>query len=176
MTAAQEQLYQHILHELVAANVEFCVIGTYGLRAQCPALTAYPVPDCDLMLPLLLENLTALVHCLQANNWMVTLWEQPVQLPLSAAELAGKYYLRARQAGAVLDCSYENDYQSWEEFTSQLHWHQGLPLASAAHILHQKARCGRPGDREVLRLVGEMTAKPPKKASQPHKERVREIH
>ena len=153
MTPTHEQLYERTLHELVAADVEFCVIGTYALRLQCPALATWPVPDCDLMLPPALENLTALVRCLQAAGWMVTLWEQPAQLPLSAPELAGKYYLRARQAGAVLDCSYENDYQTWGDFASQLHWHEGLPLASVAHILGQKAQCGRPDDRAVLRLL-----------------------
>ncbi|MGI4872605.1 MAG: hypothetical protein ACRYFX_15685 [Janthinobacterium lividum] len=153
MNAAHEHLYQRTLHELIMAGVEFCIIGTYGLRPQCPALAHHPVPDCDLMLPPTLPNLNALVHCLQTDGWAVTLWEQPVQLPLTAGEIVGKYYLRARQAGAVLDCSYENDFQTWADFASQLHWHEGLPLASVAHILFQKVQCGRPGDREVLRLL-----------------------
>lgn len=63
----------------------------------------------------------------------------------------GKYYLRARQAGAVLDCAYENDYLDWPAFRASCRWHQGLPLLMPAAILRQKAQVGRPVDLAALR-------------------------
>ena len=151
MTRAQEQLYLRTLHQLVAAGVEFCVLGTFGLRQQCPELPRRLVADCDLMLPADTAVITALVRNLQAAGWVVSLWEQPVPQPLIAELLAGKYYLRARQAGAVLDCAYENDYLSWPDFVDRCRWHNGLPLLAIEHILTQKAQCNRPADRLILR-------------------------
>ncbi|MGI4865777.1 MAG: hypothetical protein ACRYFZ_17775 [Janthinobacterium lividum] len=151
MTRAHEQLYLQTLHTLVAVNVSFCVLGTFGLRQQCPELPPCLVADCDLILPADPAALTTLVRHLQATGWVVSLWEQPVALPLTAELLAGKYYLRARQAGAVLDCAYENDYLNWPDFVARCRWHNGLPLLAAEHILTQKAQCNRPADQLVLR-------------------------
>ena len=151
MTAAHEQLYLRTLHQLVAAHVPFGGLGTFALRQQCPALPRRLVADCDLLLPPYPDALNALTARLQAAGWRVTLWEQPVELPLRATDLAGKYYLRARQASAVLDCAYENDFLSWPEFWANCRWHHGLPLLTPAAILRQKAQVGRPADLAVLR-------------------------
>ncbi|RZK31814.1 MAG: hypothetical protein EOO63_03185 [Hymenobacter sp.] len=151
MTRAYEQLYLRTLHQLVAAGVEFCVLGTFGLRQQCSQFPRHLVADCDLLLPADPTVLTTLVRQLQATGWVVALWEQPVALPLTAGLLAGKYYLRARQNGAVLDCAYENDYLSWAEFAAHRRWHNGLPLLSVEQILAQKVQCNRPADQLVLR-------------------------
>lgn len=151
MTRTHEQLYLRTLHGLVAAGFDFGVLGTFGLRLQHPGLPRRRVADCDLLLPPDPPRLTALVRHLQATGWVVSLWEQPVPLPLTAGLLAGKYYLRARQAGAVLDCAYENDYLDWPDFMAHCRWHNGLPLLAAAHILAQKAQCNRPADQLVLR-------------------------
>ncbi|AHJ95501.1 hypothetical protein [Hymenobacter swuensis] len=151
MTAAHERLYRRTLHQLVAAGVPFGVLGTFALRQQCPTLPRHLVADCDLLLPpdpMALSHLTTL---LQADGWHVTLWEQPLVLPLRAADLTGKYYLRARRAGAVLDCAYENDFLSWPDFRAECQWHHGLPLLTPAAILRQKAQVGRPTDLVVLR-------------------------
>jgi hypothetical protein len=151
MTRAHEQLYLLTLHSLVAAGFDFCVLGTFGLRLQCPRLPRRLVADCDLLLPADPAGLTALVSHLEAGGWVVSLWEQPVPRPLTAELLAGKYYLRARQAGAVLDCAYENEYLDWSDFAARRIWHRGLPLLATTHILAQKARCNRPADQLVLR-------------------------
>ncbi|MBF9220449.1 hypothetical protein [Hymenobacter ruricola] len=151
MTAAHERLYLRTLHRLVAAGIPFGILGTFALRRHCPALPRRLVADCDLFLPPDPATLTALARQLQAGGWRVTLWEQPVTLPFQAADLTSKYYLRARQAGAVLDCSYENDYLSWPEFWAACQWHHGLPLLAPEAILHQKALVARPADRAVLR-------------------------
>ena len=153
MTAAHERRYLHTLHRLVAAGVPFGILGTFALRRYYPTLPRRLVADCDLLLPPDPLALNTLTNLLQASDWRVTLWEQPVVLPLQAANLAGKYYLRARQAGAVLDCAYENDYLSWPEFQAECQWHQGLPLLAPAAILRQKAQVGRPADRAVLRWL-----------------------
>ena len=139
MTAAQEQLYLRTLRVLVAAGVPFVGLGTFALRQQYPALPRRRVADCDLQLPPDAAVLDQLTARLQAAGWQVTLWEEPVRRPLAATELAGKYYLRARQAGAVLDCSYENDYLSWPEFQPLTHWHAGLPLLRPAAIFHSRS-------------------------------------
>jgi hypothetical protein len=151
MTRAHEQLYLRTLHSLVAAGFDFCVLGTFGLRQQIPRLPRRLVADCDLLLPADPAGLTALVSHLEASGWVVSLWEQPVPRPLTIELLAGKYYLRARQAGAVLDCAYENDYLDWHAFEARLIWHRGLPLLATAHILAQKTWCNRPADKLVLR-------------------------
>lgn len=150
MTAAHEQLYLRTLHELVSAGLPFGGLGTFALRQQCPALPRRLVADCDLLLPPDPAALNTLAQLLQASGWHVTLWQQPVRLPLHAADLTGKYYLRARQAGAVLDCAYENDYLDWPTFWAGCHWHQGLPLLKPAAILQQKAQTARPTDLAVL--------------------------
>jgi hypothetical protein len=151
MTAAHEQLYLRTLHQLVAAGIPFGVLGTFALRQHCPTLPRRLVADCDLLLPPDLATLNALSTLLLTSSWRVTIWEQPVIMPLQATDLAGKYYLRARHAGAVLDCAYENDFLSWPEFRAGCHWHHGLPLLTTAGILQQKAQTGRPADLAVLR-------------------------
>lgn len=151
MTAAHERRYRRTLRQLVAAGVPFGVLGTFALRRHCPALPRRLVADCDILLPPDPTALNGLTTLLQASGWCVTLWEQPVVLPLRAADLMGKYYLRARQAGAVLDCAYENDYLTWPEFWADCHWHHGLPLLAPAAIVRQKAQVGRPADQAVLR-------------------------
>lgn len=153
MTAAHERLYLRTLYQLVAASVPFGVLGTFALRRHHPALPRRLVADCDLLLPPDLPVLNRLTSLLLASGWRVTLWEQPVALPLRAADLAGKYYLRARQAGAVLDCAYENDYLSWPEFRAACQWHHGLPLLARAAILRQKAQVGRPADMVAIRFL-----------------------
>lgn len=151
MTAAHEQLYRRTLHALVAAGVPFVGLGTFALRQQCPALPRRLVADCDIQLPADAQVLMRLVTLLQTAGWQVTLWEQPVPLPLTAAALAGKYYLRARRAGAVLDCSYEHDDLLWPAFQAVSTWQQGLPLAGVDFILQQKAQLHRPTDQALLR-------------------------
>lgn len=151
MTAAQEQLYRRTLHALVAADLPFVGLGTFALRLQCPALPRRLVADCDLQFPPDAAVLTRLTELLQAAGWRLTLWEQPVQLPLQAAELTGKYYLRARRGRAVLDCAYENDFLNWPEFRAAGQWHHGLPLLPPPAILRQKILADRPADHVVLR-------------------------
>ncbi|RAK62713.1 hypothetical protein [Hymenobacter edaphi] len=150
MTAAHEQLYLRTLRALSAAGVPFVGLGTFALRRQCPQLPRRLVADCDLQLPPDVAVLNHLTELLQAAGWQVTLWEVPVQLPLAAAALAGKYYLRARRAGAVLDCTYEHDSLSWPAFQANSHYHEGLPLMRTAAILQQKAQIGRPRDLALL--------------------------
>ena len=155
MTAAHERLYLRTLHELATASITFCVIGSFGLRLQHPDVERRWVADCDVQLPPRpLANLAQLVRVLQAGGWRVALWEQPVRLPLRAANLAGKYYLRARQGGAVLDCSYENDYWSWAEFAASTRQQAGLPVLAVEAILRQKGLCGRATDRALLARLG----------------------
>ena len=151
MTAAHERLYLRTLHQLVAAGVPFGVLGTFALRQHCPTLPRRLVADCDLLLPPDAAALNTLTDFLQADGWRVTLWEQPITLPLQAADLTGKYYLRARQAGAVLDCAYENDFLGWPAFWADCRCHHGLPLLEPAALLQQKAQVGRPADLAVLR-------------------------
>ncbi|MCC3160739.1 hypothetical protein LJ737_26115 [Hymenobacter sp. 15J16-1T3B] len=150
MTAAHEQLYLRTLRTLVAAGVPFVGLGTFALRRQCPQLPRRLVADCDLQLPPDLAVLNQLTQLLQAAGWCMTLWEAPVQAPLAAAELAGKYYLRARRAGAVLDCTYEHDSLDWPAFQVRSHSCEGLPLLRTAAILQEKAQIGRPRDLALL--------------------------
>ncbi|MCB2407764.1 hypothetical protein [Hymenobacter lucidus] len=151
MSPEHEQLYRHTLHELVAAGVEFCVIGSLAVRWQCSTLARWPAHDCDLLLPFEVPVLEAAVRHLQAVGWEIKLWQEPVALPLTQAQLQGKYYLRARRQEAILDLCYENEFRPWAEFAAGRHWHQGLPLATLEHLLDQCARRNRPADQEMLR-------------------------
>jgi hypothetical protein len=153
MTATHEQLYLRTLHELVAAGVVFGVFGTFALRCQFPALPRRLVADCDILLPFEVDNLTALVSSLQAAGWRVSVWGEPLCLPLHVEQLAGKYYLRAQRAGAVLDCTYENELLDWPEFRAHCHWQQGLPLLGLEAVLLQKAQVNRPADQRVLQWM-----------------------
>lgn len=153
MTATHERLYLRTLHELVAAGIVFGVLGTFALRCQFPAFPRRLVADCDILLPFEVDNLTALVTCLQVAGWRVGVWGEPVGLPLQAGQLAGKYYLRAQQAGAVLDCTYENKFLDWPEFWAHCHWWQGLPLLRVEAVLLQKAQVNRPADQRVLQWM-----------------------
>lgn len=152
MHPAQEQLYWHTLRELVAAGIEFCVIGTFALRQQFPALADWPVQDCDILLPNHLPMLNRLAAHLQAAGWEIHLWQEPVGLPLTAAQLAGKYYLRARQAGATLDCTYECEWLDWPTVATGCRGLRGVPLASPEHTLFLKSRRNSPADQHVIRL------------------------
>ncbi|GAA4023208.1 hypothetical protein GCM10022409_03790 [Hymenobacter glaciei] len=151
MTAAHERLYLRTLHQLVAAGVPFGVWGTFALRQHCPTLPRRLVADCDLLLPPDPAILNTLTNVLQAGGWRVTLWEWPVSPPLLATELRGKYYLRARQASAVLDCTYENDRLDWPAFWANCEWQHGLPLLKPTAIMRQKRQLRRPTDLAVLR-------------------------
>lgn len=151
MTAAQEQLYQHTLHALTAAGIPLVGLGTFALRYQCPALPRHLVADCDLQLPPDAALLTRLTALLQAAGWAVTLWEHAVTLPLCAAALTGKYYLRARRGAAILDCAYENDFLTWPEFEAASRIRHGLRWLPPAAILRQKQLANRPADLVVLR-------------------------
>ncbi|RSK46167.1 hypothetical protein [Hymenobacter perfusus] len=153
MTASHERLYLRTLHELVAAGVVFGVLGTFALRCQVPALPRRLVADCDILLPFEVDNLTKLVSCLQAAGWGVSVWGEPVAVPLQAGQLAGKYYLRAQQAGAVLDCAYENEFLGWPDFWACCHWQQGLPLLGLEAVLLQKAQANRPTDQRLLHWI-----------------------
>ncbi|TGE29077.1 hypothetical protein [Hymenobacter metallicola] len=152
MSPEHEQLYRRTLHALVEAGLEFCVIGSLALRWQCPTLAHWPAHDCDLLVPFDVAQLNRLVQLLQATGWELTLWQKPVPVPLTEAQLRGKYYLRARWQGAILDLSYENAFMRWEEFAPERHWQAGLPLASVPHLLYQCIRRNTPADREILRL------------------------
>lgn len=156
MTADHERLYLRALHRLVAAGVPFGVLGTLALRQHYPTLPRRLVANGDLLLPPDPAGLNGLTDLLQAGGWRVTLWEQPVVRPLRATGLTGKYYPRARQAGATLDCAYENDYLAWPEFWASCRWHHGLPLLKPGAILRQKAQVGRPADRAILRWWQQM--------------------
>lgn len=159
LSPAAEQLYLRALRELVAHGFTFCVTGTFALRRHYPELPPELVADCDLQLPSDPTPLGELVRYLQRAGWQVSLWEVPVQLPLTAAQLAGKYYLRARQADAVLDCSYENDEFGWADFAARLQWRQGLPLASAEQILYLKAQRATLADQQVIGLCRALAQK-----------------
>ncbi|RTQ44728.1 hypothetical protein EJV47_27435 [Hymenobacter gummosus] len=153
MTRAHEQLYLATLRQLVAVGIPFVGLGTFALRLQCPALPRRLVADCDLQLPPDTEVLNRAAQLLDGGGWQLTLWQQPLPLPLPAADLPGKYYFRAHQSGAVLDCAYENDFWSWPVFQAHCRWHQGLPLLPPTDLLHHKALANRPSDQAVLRWL-----------------------
>lgn len=152
MTARHEQLYRRTLHRLASHHLPFCVIGSFALYLHDPALPRRLVHDCDLLLPDDPALLNAVAGHLQHAGWQLTLWEVPCRLPLTAAELAGKYYLRARLHTAVLDCSYANVQLSWAACLRHTQQQQGLPVLAPAEVLRAKMALNRPQDQRILQF------------------------
>lgn len=145
--------YASLLQHLHAQGLPFAVIGTYALRAYYPAeMRDYALPDCDAVLPdtALNSAISMLLHA----GWQLSLWEEPVLGPVSAAEASGKFYLRARRDGHTLDLTYACPI-TWADMGPARVVADGIPYAALAHVVALKRLKGRPADLALLtRLEG----------------------
>ncbi|QHT67660.1 hypothetical protein GXP67_13985 [Rhodocytophaga rosea] len=153
MIYTDQTLYLQTLQQLQAAGIQYCVIGTFGLGLYNADFLLYSVTDCDLIVKNEAENLNKLAKALQELHWQLYLWEEPVMYPLPLEELAGKYYIRARQQEAILDATYEYESISWSTFEEQINYIEGIPVASMNHILYMKKRRNLEKDRQVVEHV-----------------------
>jgi len=130
--------YLPVLQALQKADITYRVIGTWALKACFPIeMKHYQIHDCDLILLPSLENICRSIKILKQNNWVVTVWEQPVPADADATFFKGKFYIRGRQKSLVLDLIYECVIP-WEDLVDIETLFLGIPLASVAHILALK--------------------------------------
>jgi hypothetical protein len=99
------------------------------------------------------DNLNKLAKVLQELHWQLYLWEESVSYPLPLGNLAGKYYLRAKQRQAILDLTYECAAICWSECEERCSFIAGIPVASIDHILHLKKVRNGEKDRHVIEHV-----------------------
>jgi hypothetical protein len=142
--------YRDILDDLSRAELPFAVIGSRAIEHFYPKWTAiHPPADCDIVMPFEAALLTRACDIVSKQGWLVELWGEPVQLPLSAEQLAGKYYLRARRGGAVLDINFETPLR-WETWQSGLWWKDGVPYAARGHLVAAKRFSDRDKDQAFI--------------------------
>jgi hypothetical protein len=107
--------YLPSLYRLNERGVKYLVIGTGALWLHLKEFRDRPLSDCDLFVPSDdYANLTQLVQVLLADKWVITVWGEPLQLPLREQQLQNKYYLRCNKFVSspqpsllVMDVTYE---------------------------------------------------------------------
>lgn len=143
-----------LLEELRGEGLPFVVIGSAALALIAPALLERAPRDVDVLAPFDLAVLEGFIEALAARGTRVTSWEEPVELPLDEAKLAGRYYLRARgPAGRVLDVTYEGPLP-FAEATGQAVRVRGLEVACLPHLLHLAAARGSARDCALIARAG----------------------
>ena len=146
--------YRKILDEFIKYEIEFLITGTWALKLAYPeTLKDYSVKDCDIIIKYDLVQIKSAIGLLLKNGWQTTIWEELIASNISIEKLEGKYYIRAKYKGLVLDLTYENDYYSWQELNKQRITFEQFKMVSVEQILSLKKIKGRPQDFDVIRLL-----------------------
>lgn len=128
-----------LLRELACCDLRFLVFGSAGLALHHPHLLAvYPLPDLDLLLPGAHPALCELVRALAERGFEVRSWGEPWQETWSAADLAGRFYLRATRAALRVDATYEATYLAEAWRPEEQACIDGIPVCSEATIWRAK--------------------------------------
>jgi hypothetical protein len=150
---AEHHAYLEVLHRLSERSVAFTVTGSFALRLYMDALDGEPVPDCDLFLDPALDNLQRWAAALVEEGWALTVWGEPMSLPLDPNHLRGKYYVRAKKGALVIDGTYEQDTLSLEEILTRSSSIQGLRVMDLDTLLALKRARATPRDVEQVAQV-----------------------
>ncbi|OJH38666.1 hypothetical protein [Cystobacter ferrugineus] len=145
--------YLELLHRLQARGVRFALTGSFALRLLMDALEDEPVPDCDLFLDPSADNLQRWAALLVEDGWALTVWNEPVGVPLDLETLRGKYYVRARKGPLVLDGTYEHDTLETGALVAGARMLHGLPVMDLDTLLALKRERGTPRDLEQVARV-----------------------
>lgn len=150
MICQDKDLYITTMQAFSAAQVEYVVIGTFGLLLHGFIADDYVVNDCDVLLGGGEENLKRAWETVAGAGWQTFLWEQQLDSFPSANELKGKYYIRARKANASIDLCFEYheiDVEQWLERKKQINQ---VFVADCEDIIGLKRKNDREKDRLVL--------------------------
>lgn len=150
---SQHLAYLELLHRLQSRGVRFALTGSFALRLLMDALGGEPVPDCDLLLEPSAGNLQHWAALLVEDGWALTVWNEPVGVPLALETLRGKYYVRARKGPLVLDGTYEHDTLETGALVSGARMSHGLPVMDLDTLLALKRERGTPRDLEQVARV-----------------------
>lgn len=131
----------------------FTVTGSFALRLYMDALDGEPVPDCDLFLDPALDNLQRWAATLVEEGWALTVWGEPVSLPLDPEHLRGKYYVRARKEALVIDGTFEHDTLPLQQLLARSSNIQGLRVMDLEMLLALKRERATPRDLEQVAQV-----------------------
>ncbi|WNG34918.1 hypothetical protein F0U60_15730 [Archangium minus] len=145
--------YLELLHRLQSRGVGFALSGSFALRLLMDALEGEPVPDCDVFLEPSADNLQRWAALLVEEGWALTVWSEPLGVPLNLETLRGKYYVRARKGPLVLDGTYEHDTLEPGALVSGARMSHGLPVMDLDTLLALKRERGRPRDLEQVAQV-----------------------
>jgi hypothetical protein len=145
--------YLELLHRLQSREVRFALTGSFALRLLMDVLGGEPVPDCDLFLEPSADNLQRWAALLVEDGWALTVWNEPLGVPLELERLRGKYYVRARKGALVLDGTYEHDTLEPGALVSGARSLQGLPVMDLDTLLALKRERGTPRDLEQVERV-----------------------
>jgi hypothetical protein len=145
--------YLEVLHRLQSRGVRFAVTGSFALRLIMDALAGEPVPDCDLFLEPSAHNLQRWAALLAEDGWALSVWNEPLGLPLDLEALRGKYYVRARKGLLVLDGTHEHDTLGLSALVSGARMRHGLPVMDLDTLLALKRERGTPRDLEQVAQV-----------------------
>lgn len=145
--------YLGLLQRLHARGVAFAVTGSFALRLHMAALEGEPVPDCDVFLAPSPDNLQRWAALLEEEGWALTVWNEPLRLPLAPEALRGRYYVRARREALVVDGTYEHDTLELTALVARAPSVHGLPVLELELLLALKRERGTPRDLEQVRQV-----------------------
>lgn len=124
---ASDERHFALLRSLAAARVPFVTIGSAGLLLAHPRLRgAYALSDCDVLLGE--GELPAFVRWAQSRGAEVTSWGEPWDWRWTVRELAGRFYVRARCEGLVMDATYEEARFDVAALLREARWIDGIPV------------------------------------------------
>lgn len=83
------QHYEEALSLLTTSGIHFCVIGTYGLLLHGVDLSNYDIRDCDLMCTK--DQLDNLATAMREAGWDLSVWDEPLVVPITNAHIEGKF-------------------------------------------------------------------------------------
>ncbi|MFI0353160.1 hypothetical protein [Actinomadura sp. 9N407] len=145
-----EQVYVDALRTLREHGIAFVVIGSFGLRLhlgeRLEGVTGRPPADCDIVVPGDRATLLGFVEALP--EWRVWSWRDPV--PPLPEDIAGRFYLRARRGGLILDATYEPLGVTWPELRDTAIERTGIPVATIESIVKTLAVRGGERDRRII--------------------------
>jgi MoaA/NifB/PqqE/SkfB family radical SAM enzyme len=126
-----------LLKSLAETKLPFVTYGTAGLLLLHPELEL-PLKDSDILLPP--EVLLPFVQWAQSRGAQVTSWSEPWNAQWTAADVAGRFYIRATFGDLQLDATYEEPDFSIPTLIREATWHEGVPVCPEGPLLAMKER------------------------------------
>jgi cytokinin dehydrogenase len=147
--------YREALRALVACGVPFATLGSAGLAALFPRLDeAYPLPDCDVLLPASPSEALRFAAWASGQGWAVSCWGEPWSPGWTPADLAGKRYLRASRDGLQLDATFDAPALDAAACIEGAIWVDGVPVCPLEDLWFSKFEKGYVAGRRFADAYG----------------------